>query len=347
VPGGCFEEANVMTDRYRLIGGEGSPYSVKMRAILRYRRLPFSWVRRTPEVQRETAHVRPPIIPILQFPEDGSFHVDTTPLAYALERRHPDARSILPDDPAHAFLCHLVEDTADEWGTKVMFDYRWAREADQEFCSRWLVADMAGPVPDDVLEETARQFRERQVGRMPLVGNTRENRPVIEETYRRVLAAFERHLARGPFLFGTRPSLADFGWFGQLYQLSIDPTPMSIMRKTATRTYGWIYRMNDASGVQGGWIDATDPLPEGVVDLLRLAGDAYLPFLRANADAYEKGAEQLSLPVFGQRYTQAPFRYQVKCLEWLREEFADLSSGARARVESVMRTTGGLEILAG
>jgi glutathione S-transferase len=336
-----------MADRYRLIGGEGSPYSVKMRAILRYRRLPFLWVRRTPEVQRESAHVRPPIIPILQFPEDGSFHVDTTPLAFELERRHPGERSILPDDPAHAFLCHLIEDTADEWGTKLMFDYRWAREADQEFCSRWLVADMAGPVSDDVLEETARQFRERQVGRMPLVGNTPENRPIIEETYRRVLSAFERHLAQGPFLFGTRPSLADFGWFGQLYQLSIDPTPMGIMRKTAPRTCGWIYRMNDASGVEGEWLDATGPLPGGVLDLLRLAGEVYLPFLRANAEASERGDEQLTLDLFGRRYEQAPFRYQVKCLGWLREEFASLSSEVRARVESVLHETGGLDVLAG
>jgi glutathione S-transferase len=344
---GCDGEGDVMADRYRLIGGEGSPYSVKMRAILRYRRLPFLWVRRTPEVQRETADVRPPIIPILQFPEDGSFHVDSTPLAYELERRHPGERSILPDDPAHAFLCHLIEDTADEWGTKIMFDYRWAREADQEFCSRWLVADMAGPVSDDVLEATARQFRERQVGRMPLVGNTPENRPVIEETYRRVLSAFERQLARTPFLFGTRPSLADFGWFGQLYQCSIDPTPMGIMRKTAPRTCGWIYRLNDASGVQGEWIEPTGPLPEGVLDLLRLAGEAYLPFLHANAEASDKGAEQFSIEVFGRRYTQAPFRYQVKCLHWLREEWAGLSSEARTRVEPVLRETGGLEILAG
>jgi hypothetical protein len=182
---------------------------------------------------------------------------------------------------------------------------------------------------------------------MPLVGNTPENRPVIEETYRRVLSAFERLLARGLFLFGTRPSLADFGWFGQLYQLSIDPTPMDLMRKTAPRTYGWIYRMNDASGVQGEWIGAADRLPEGALDLLRLAGEVYLPFLRANAEASEKSAGEFSLEVFGRRYTQAPFRYQVKCLGWLREEFAGLTSEARTRVESVLRETGGLDILTG
>ena len=87
-----------MADRYRLIGSEGSPYSVKLRAILRYRRLPFLWIQRTGEVLEQTAHVRPAIIPMLQYPEDDTFHVDSTPLAYELERRHPVVRSILPDD---------------------------------------------------------------------------------------------------------------------------------------------------------------------------------------------------------------------------------------------------------
>ena len=58
----------------------------------------------------------------------------------------------------------------------------------------------------------------------------RQNRPVIEESYRFVLDTLDRHLRRLPFLLGARPSLADFGIYGQLQILSVDPTPAAEMR---------------------------------------------------------------------------------------------------------------------
>ena len=116
-----------MTDRYKLYGGGGSPYSMKMRAVMRYRRLPFDWVLISPILRKELKHEGPPVIPILRLPEDASLLVDSTPLCYLLEERHKE-RSIIPPDPAIAFLSDLLEDMGDEWCTKMMFLYRWRRE---------------------------------------------------------------------------------------------------------------------------------------------------------------------------------------------------------------------------
>ena len=245
-----------MDDAYRLIGNIGSPYSMKMRALMRYRRIPFVWVNRDRKVNEEIAHVKPPVIPVLQYPEDGSYHVDSTPMAYELERRHPGRRSIIPEDPGLAFLSHLIEDLADEWVTKMMFVYRWWRKEDQEYCSAWLTHMMAMPAGKEDVQSMAKWFTDRQVGRMPLVGCTETTRPIVEKTFLQVLDILERNLETSVYLFGSRPALADFGLFGQLYQLCYDPTPQAIMREKAPGVCAWISRLDDASGEEEGeWVD--------------------------------------------------------------------------------------------
>ncbi len=51
---------------YVLYGGNPSPYSRKLRAILRYRRLPHVWKAGTPETLPEIAQVKPKLIPVLE-----------------------------------------------------------------------------------------------------------------------------------------------------------------------------------------------------------------------------------------------------------------------------------------
>jgi glutathione S-transferase len=121
---------------YVLIGMPASPYSLKLRALMRYRRLDFVWEMGSPRTSRRKIEVKPPLIPVLMLPEDGSFHVDSTPLAHLLEERHPGQRSVLPPDPVLGFVNHLIEDLADEWLTKAMFHYRWAYPECIDYCGR-------------------------------------------------------------------------------------------------------------------------------------------------------------------------------------------------------------------
>lgn len=332
--------ATTSPDRYRLIGGNGSPYSMKLRAIMRYRRLPFDWVLRTGRNSGELAKVRPQIVPVLQFPEDGSYHVDSTPLAYMLEARHPGQRSILPSDPGLAFLAHLIEDMADEWLTKAMFHYRWAYDADIHYAGHWIADDNFPDAKGKEREDAAQNFARRQIDRMALVGCTPQNAPVIEDSYRRVLSALESHVGLHDYLFGSRPSLADFGLFGQLKTLATDPTPMAIMRREAQRTESWVRQLDDASGVEGEWIGDVTGLPDATVNLLQLVGSVYLPFLQANAVAAEAESGEFSLELLGRPYSQAPFRYQVKCLSEIRGRWSALSDSARAGIEALLEDTG-------
>lgn len=329
--------------QYRLIGGNASPYSQKLRAILRYRRIPHIWVLRTQALREQLADVRPMLVPILEYP-DGERRTDSTPLALDLEERHPERR-IQPDDPALAFLSHLIEDMADEWLTKCMFHYRFAYPEGQAYGPHWVIDDQRPDLADEAdFNDAKAAFLARQTGRMPLVGCTPENAPVIEASYRRVLEIMESSVRRDGYLFGDRPSLADFGIYGQFKTLATDPTPMAIMRDKAPHTEHWLRRLDDASGVEGAW-RSLDDLSPAVTDLLKMAGDTYLPFLLANAKAGDAGEQSFTLALGGQSYGQDVFRYQIKCLRWLQSHFAVLDADAQAAIRPLLRDTGCLEAL--
>lgn len=330
---------------YALYGINPSPYSMKMRAVLRYRRLPFVWHNGQPPARDiAVAAGLPPVIPVLRFP-DGTTLNDSTPLIEELERRHPGERSIVPSDPAQAFLAFLIEDMADEWLTKAMYHYRWWYEPDRDFAAQWVTGDRDPAATPVARAQAGRAFIDRQVGRMALVGSTADNRPTIEKSYLRVLDALEEGLQLQPFLFGGRPSLADFGLFGQLATLSADPTPATVMRERAPYVLTWLWRVDDASGVEGDWLAPDAPLPPMVRELLRLCGDTYLPFVAANAAAIADGEDTVSVTLRGRPYTQATFRYQAKCYDALRRRFARLPPAHRARIEPLLEETGCLALL--
>ncbi len=333
-----------MAGSYTLHGFDPSPYSVKLRAILRYRRIPFVWAASGNPRDVAVAAGLPPVIPVLRFP-DGRLMNDTTPVAYALEREHPGARSIVPNDPVLAYLSDLLEDFGDEWITKMMFHYRWFYAADRAFAQTWIITSRDPVMPAAERQAAMQAFNDRQVGRMALVGCTEQNRPVIEESYRFVLDTLDRHFRELPYLFGSRPSLADFGLYGQLQILSVDPTPMAEMRAREEDVYCWLLRLDDASGIEGTWLEPGQALPATVIALLKHCGETYLPFLAANTQALQAGARELAVDILGRRYVQPPFRYQGKCHDALRKKLAALPDAVRVRLDPVLEQTNCLPYL--
>ncbi len=320
---------------YTLHGALGSPYSMKMRALLRYRRITHVWSH-GPKANEARAKLGAPVIPVLEYP-DGTLAYDSTPLVYDLEQRH-QGRSVIPEDPATAFLAHLLEDFGDEWMTKAMFGYRWLEEVDQLQMSRWLAFDAFKGSGLEQITNFSDAFRERQVGRMGLVGCTRENFALIEASTRRVLQALEDHVVNQHFLFGSRPSLAEVGLYAQISQLGVDPTAQAMMRAEFPYTFRWLFHIDDMSGIDGAW-DAADAEFSPVIGaLLSEVGKVYVPFLLANAAAAEAGEESFQIEVDGLPYTQGVFKYQLKCLRDLRNRYAGLSSQAKAKIDPLLET---------
>jgi glutathione S-transferase len=338
-----------MAHPLRIVGAPGSPYSRKLRAVLRYRRIPHQWILNFSRESRGLPQPRVALLPVLIFPdangEPREAATDSTPLIRRLEREAAMGRSVIPPTPALAFLDALIEDYADEWLTKCMFHYRWAFPADIEYASRVLPRWSAIARSDAEIEPLSKQFAERQIGRLGVVGSNDTTAPVIEASYRRLLALLDAVLVRTPFLFGARPASSDFALYGQLTQLvGFDPTPAAIARAEFPRICAWVDVVEDLSGLDvgddgEGWIAET-PIPDSLRALLAEVGRVYAPFLLANADALERGAERVECAIDGKRWVQKPFPYQGKCLAALRAQHASLTGVEREHVNAALAGTG-------
>jgi glutathione S-transferase len=328
-----------------LSGAPGSPYTRKMLALLRYRQLTYRFMIQGSAAQARMPAPRVSLLPTFYVPgADGALEAitDSTPIIRRLEAEH-EGRSALPGDPAVRFLNDLIEDYADEWLTKAMFHYRWSYAADIAQAGLVLPCWRGLSIPDDVLAARAAMIRERQIGRLHVVGSNAVTGPVIEASYRRFLEAFEALLREQPYILGRRPGSADFAVYGQLTQLAtFDPTPMALTVSVAPRVFAWVGIMEDLSGLDiadDGWIDPV-AVPDALVALLREIGRVYPPVMLANAAAAAERRESFETIVDGQPWTQPPFPYQAKCLQWLRADHADLPPASRVQVDALMAATG-------
>ena len=122
---------------YTLYGFTMSPFSMKMRSYMRYRRIPFIWV--PGERASEVAQTKIPtyMVPVLETP-DGVFSHDSTLMINALEETYSD-RSTTPDHETDAFLAVLIEDLMDEWILWAMYIHRWRTADDRLHNSSWII----------------------------------------------------------------------------------------------------------------------------------------------------------------------------------------------------------------
>lgn len=329
-----------------LIGNEGSPYSRKMRAALRYRRIAHQWVSSNGPEYVAPPKVAVAVIPVLVWHDaEGAMAesmVDSTPLIARLEREY-SGRSLRHPDAALGFLDALIEDYADEWCTKFMFHYRWADAAGIDWARRHLVRQINPASTTAAIEQFSSWFAQRQIDRCSVVGSSDATRPLLESGYQRLLDLLTGLLETRLFLFGNRPSAADFALYGQLTQLCLfDPTPTRIARDSAPRVVAWVERLEDLSGWQpqpAQWLGRDEVLP-ALVALLHEIGHSYAPFLLANAAAKTRGEVGVDCLIGSTRWQQPVFSYQVKCLGWLREHFAALNAEEQGWLRAALAGSG-------
>ena len=238
-------------------------YSAKVRPYLRYRRLLFD--ERTPtfreynvEIKRRVGHA---VVPVVITPE-GEWLQDSSVILERLDQRLP-AEPIIPATPRQRFASYLLELWADEFwlpaGVHARWSFpenypKWRDELSSAFAPGW------PRVLQRVFPLTLRQFMRRvnlQVGATP------EQRPLIERWMDRQLDELERHFAVHRWVFGQRPSLADFSLAGPLCgHLCYDEASCERWIRPRPHLHAWSQRMWTGVPEAAGPYLADDAIPE-------------------------------------------------------------------------------------
>ena len=326
-------------------GAPGSPYTRKMLALLRYRRIPYELLIGDQTADSSLPSPKVSLLPTFYLPNDaGEIEavVDSTPLIRRFEAAF-DGRGTIPTDPAMAFINYLIEDYGDEWLTKAMFHYRWYYEADIEMAGKILPRWRNLNASHENLTQMSKFICDRQISRLYVVGSNDVTAPVIEDSYRRFLKIMDSVIEKQTFLMGSRPGSADFAVYAQLTQLAkFDPTPAAICLGEAPRVYAWTDVVDDLSGlnVEDDGFLARDEAKPVLGELFTEIGRVYVPALLANAKALVAGDDQMETTIDGRTWVQPSFPYQGKCLQWIREEYKALASEDSASVDTILEGTG-------
>ena len=183
-----------------------SPYCVKVRHILSYKRIPFHCVELTPLLhqafsRRESGQVK---VPFLRY--RGQTVADSSAIAFFLEQKCPEP-ALIPSDPALREQVLLLEDWCDEALAPALGRYIYVSSA---LNPQTLIANPAistGVAALDQLKPVIvplmlkRSMRKNQL--------TAADLPQLEARARTVLTRALALLADRPYLVGTQLTLAD------------------------------------------------------------------------------------------------------------------------------------------
>jgi glutathione S-transferase len=194
--------------------------------------------------------------------------------------------AVLPPHPVQRFLCYVLEDAADEWLYRPAVGTRWHYPENAAVGGFELARDIAAVMPlpcDQAHAAVGAHVR----ASCPPLGVTEANvHRWVDDVLRPWTRLLGAHLAARPYLFGTRPSLADFAFFGgNAAHFTNDPLCRRWVDEDAPVVVQHTTRLSAPEDEPPGtWDDPPDP-PPTLVTLVAELARIYLPWVsRACAD---------------------------------------------------------------
>jgi len=340
-----------VTNKYSIYGNELSPYSVKVRSYFRYKKIEHEWIERNLKNQKafnKLAKIQ--IIPLVHCP-DGGVLQDSTPIILKMEEKFKD-KPVVPAEPALSFLSRLMEEYADEWAVKHMCHYRWHYEENLDAAGKRFAKLF---VPETIqqiiwlrtyfLNKVASTFKARMSKRLWVIGSNEVTGISIEESFKNLIVLLNEHLETRPYIFGKRPSIADFALWGHIYNLNNDVTGHQLIQKHAPKLNDWIERMINPE--ERGDFETWNDLKPTLLPLIKEEiAETFLPWVAANNDAVKNNEDKVSIILNGRPFEHkvtSVQKFHAKSFKLLMEHYESVSQDQG--LEEILAETGAKEYL--
>ena len=304
-----------MSQSWTLYTMQNSPYSDKIRAFLRYKKLPVTELVENAETRFSVLQARTgkTMVPVVITPGDEAMN-DSTAIAALVESAQPQPPTRWKDPETDA-TAMLLEDYADEWLVRIMLASRWYHAADAAQNAAIIACGMTHGVAGLDFQRAARDFPPPIISTLPKMGATPENAEGWYAMLPRIFDAFERALSRSLFLTGAAPHQVDFAFYGQLNQIRRDPTGSGWIAEAPAAVREWLERMESVfTGSLEPASSALDDL-DTLDALVEEMSSTYLRMQVANALAVEAGEKAVRVELRdGFEFSTAPAKYNAKLL---------------------------------
>jgi len=233
-------------------------------------------------------------IPVVTAP-DGSLLWDSTTIIEHLDHHTPASQSVLPDDPTLRFLTYLLDDFSDEWFYRPAVGSRWSYPANTE-AAGWQIAEELSAAIGLPGSLTRGNVVATMTASLPKLGVLPGN---IDAWMSEVLVPWfqvlDTHLGTTGYLFGDRPSLADFALFGANAAHFVgDPYCRELADAHGPGAVAHTHRLQQPQRQTFGEWSAGGEVSESLLAVVAEAGRHYLPWV---AQATVDGAATVALGV--------------------------------------------------
>lgn len=343
--------------KIQIYGWDVSPFTAKVRSYLTYKQLDPAYIKPTAlqlnyKIKKDVGQI---IMPVVY--DDNNVIQDSSLIVDYFEDKYT-SKSVIPDEPLYKICTYLLELMGDEWLPLAALHYRWNYPENKSFILGEFGRSALPKYPKFMQQFVAKKMGSKMASYLPVLGINEAMQHPLEINTHKILNSLNLHLGQHEFLFGSRPSLADFSLYGPIYaHLHRDPFPDKLL-KTYPHIIKWINTLNGPINLLNGkWLN-TPTLPLSLFPLLQIWSQTHAPLIKNSIQGFNDWCEyypdktqlprkfgSTTLNIDGIQSKRLNLSYVLWMWQRLQQVYQSLENPERVTVDALLNQLGVLEMI--